>query len=78
MVGRQELQEAIQDVKSVKNGPQMENVTNESHTTHSSDQARRLRLVSTQAFLYVSFFLMCNMWTGATGVIEGFERTREG
>ena len=78
MVGRQELQEAIQDVKSVKNGPQMENVTNESHTTHSSDQARRLRLVSTQAFLYVSFFLMCNMWTGATGVIEGFESTREG
>lgn len=35
-----------------------------------SDQARRLHLVSTQAFLYVAFFLVCNVWTGVVGILE--------
>lgn len=41
------------------------------------DQARRLRLVSTQAFLYVFFFLFCNVWTGITGLIESSGHTVE-
>jgi hypothetical protein len=34
------------------------------------DQARRLRLVCTQAFLYVAFFAVCNVWTGIVGIFE--------
>jgi len=41
------------------------------------DQAERLRLVSTQAFLYVFFFLLCNVWTGVVGMIESSGDTKE-
>jgi hypothetical protein len=34
------------------------------------DQARRLRLVSSQAFLYVAGYLLCNVWTGVVAIME--------
>mmetsp|Transcript_45518 Transcript_45518/g.110250 ORF Transcript_45518/g.110250 Transcript_45518/m.110250 type:complete len:648 (-) Transcript_45518:28-1971(-) len=36
----------------------------------NKDQARRLRLVSSQAVLFVVSFLICNVWTGITGLLE--------
>lgn len=46
-------------------------------TAKLRDQARRLRLVNTQAFLYVAIFLMCNVWTGVVGIIESSGGTME-
>mmetsp|Transcript_18649 Transcript_18649/g.46158 ORF Transcript_18649/g.46158 Transcript_18649/m.46158 type:complete len:668 (-) Transcript_18649:1205-3208(-) len=64
--------------KPVTNGFSTEDDERDSqNTAQLRDQARRLRLVSTQAFLYVAFFVICNVWTGLVGVIEGFKSTME-
>ncbi|CAJ1960326.1 unnamed protein product [Cylindrotheca closterium] len=47
------------------------------NTAQLRDQTRRLRLISSQAFLYVAFFLLCNVWTGIVGIIESGGRTWE-
>ncbi|KAL3935704.1 MAG: hypothetical protein SGBAC_008832, partial [Bacillariaceae sp.] len=39
-------------------------------THFNKDQARRLKLVSSQTVLFVVSFLSCNIWTGITGLIE--------
>ncbi|CAJ1930971.1 unnamed protein product [Cylindrotheca closterium] len=39
-------------------------------TTINKDQARRLRLVSSQAVLFVACFLISNIWTVFTGLLE--------
>jgi hypothetical protein len=44
---------------------------------HRNDQARRLRLVSSQAFLYVAAYLLCNVWTGVVGIMESGRETTE-
>jgi hypothetical protein len=44
---------------------------------HRKDQARRLRLVSSQAFLYVAAYLVCNVWTGVVGAMEYGRATTE-
>ncbi|CAJ1960328.1 unnamed protein product [Cylindrotheca closterium] len=41
---------------------------NRAHLTR--DQARRLRLVTSQAFLYVACFAVCNVWTAIVGIFE--------
>jgi len=58
--------------------------TNESYNERQSknssqlrDQEQRLRLLSTQASLYVAFFLVCNAWNGAISIIEIGGDTRE-
>jgi len=58
--------------------------TNESYNERQSknssqlrDQEQRLRLLSTQASLYVAFFLVCNVWNGAVSIIEIGGATRE-
>lgn len=43
----------------------------------NKEQARRLRLVSSQACLYVIFYLLCNCWTGVVGVMESMRDTTE-
>ncbi|KAL3940254.1 MAG: hypothetical protein SGBAC_005170 [Bacillariaceae sp.] len=41
-----------------------------STTAFSKDQARRLRLISSQAILFVASYVICNAWTGITGLLE--------
>mmetsp|Transcript_45520 Transcript_45520/g.110255 ORF Transcript_45520/g.110255 Transcript_45520/m.110255 type:complete len:645 (-) Transcript_45520:28-1962(-) len=36
----------------------------------NNDQVRRLRLISSQAVLFVLSFLICNIWTPITGLLE--------
>ena len=38
--------------------------------TMTKDQARRLRLVSSQAILFVVSYVLCQVWTGVTGILE--------
>ncbi|KAL3928907.1 MAG: hypothetical protein SGBAC_012442 [Bacillariaceae sp.] len=47
-------------------------LTGSVHSTvpFSKDQARRLRLVGSQAVLFVVSFLICNIWAGTTGLME--------
>jgi len=66
--------------RKVERTTEMNGIDNErqsQNASQSKDQARRLRLVSTQAFLYVAFFLICNVWTGTVGIIESSGDTRE-
>ena len=65
------------DTAEETNGIQMVDERESQNQSQLEDQARRLRLVSTQAFLYVFFFLFCNVWTGITGLIESSGHTVE-
>lgn len=50
--------------------------TNTDHVTHHQSQGRnmhqlrRLQLVSSQAFLFVACYLICNVWIGTLGIVE--------
>lgn len=62
--------------RSSRYGPTSD-VDGQEVSANRKEQARRLRLVSSQAFLYVVFYLRCNVWTGVVAVMEATRDTPE-
>jgi len=43
----------------------------------SKHQLQRLRLVSSQAFLYVASYIICNVWVGSLGIVEAITQEED-